>query len=633
MYPTRFLHQWLFACTVLLLTFAAHAAVFEDSLPQRLKACTACHGEQGRAGPDGYYPRLAGKPAQYLYNQLVNFREGRRHYAQMTHLIDGLSDDYLQTIAQHFASLDLPHAKPLPATVSAQVLARGEALVRKGDAALGLPACMQCHGAALTGVLPQVPGLLGLPRDYLNAQLGGWKTGQRKAHGPDCMADIARKLSESDSSAITHWLTAQPVPATLPARAGTTDPATDPALGKVPRCAGTPTPAAKPGLTELPASRLVEQGAYLARIGNCAACHTARGGPAMAGGKRLDTPFGAVFTSNITPDPTSGLGTWTEEDFWRAMHYGQSRDGRPLNPAFPYTNYTHLTRQDANALWAYLRTLPASDRPNTAHALRWPFSTQWALAVWRWLYFTPAEVAASTAMDRGNYLVAGLGHCSACHSARNRLGAVTAPAHLGGAMVPGTPWWAPSLVAGKTWNWTQSDLVAYLTTGRSARGHASGPMAEVIVGGTQYLTAEDARAIARTLQPSDNPPARGTTRESANTSPQALPGTPGAKLYDTPCASCHGLRGQGVAGAYPALAGSSTVNAVGPHNLLQITLWGGFSPDTTHLARPFGMPPFQLQLSNQELAMLLTHVRTSWGNTASPVTEFDINKLRPTSTP
>ena len=156
---------------------AGQAAPFENTLAQRLQACTVCHGEQGRAGPDGYYPRLAGKPAGYLYNQLVNFREGRRHYGLMTGLVTPLSDAYLQEIAQHFAALELPYPKPVRSQASSGVLARGQQLATRGDAALGLPACTQCHGTALTGVLPYTPGLLGLPRDYLNAQLGGWKTG------------------------------------------------------------------------------------------------------------------------------------------------------------------------------------------------------------------------------------------------------------------------------------------------------------------------------------------------------------------------------------------------------------------------------------------------------------------------
>lgn len=191
---------------------AAPALAFEDSIAQRVQACTGCHGKLGRAASDGYYPRIAGKPAGYLYNQLINFRDGRRQYPLMTQLIDPLSDAYLQEIANYFAGLDVPYPEPQPATVMPAVLARGEALVSRGDSARRIPACVQCHGQALTGVAPAIPGLLGLPRDYLVAQLGAWKTGNRRAASPDCMAEIARALSPDDVSAVSQWLGAQAIP-------------------------------------------------------------------------------------------------------------------------------------------------------------------------------------------------------------------------------------------------------------------------------------------------------------------------------------------------------------------------------------------------------------------------------------
>ena len=184
-------------------------------LERQVRACTACHGDQGRAGPDGYYPRIAGKPAGYLYNQLLNFREGRRSYPLMTRLIDPLSEPYLLEIAQHFAALHPPYPPPAAPTtpVSATVLARGRTLALQGDAARRVPACAQCHGTALTGALPATPGLLGLPLDYLNAQLGAWQTGQRRAHAPDCMAQVVERLSNADLHAVATWLSMQPVPA------------------------------------------------------------------------------------------------------------------------------------------------------------------------------------------------------------------------------------------------------------------------------------------------------------------------------------------------------------------------------------------------------------------------------------
>jgi cytochrome c553 len=189
----------------------AVAPASPDMAP-RVLACVVCHGKQGRATPDGYFPRIAGKPEGYLYHQLLNFRDGRRSYPQMGTLIEHLTDDYLREMAAHFAALQLPYPAPLPPQASATVLERGRQLVQQGDAARRIPACVQCHGAAMTGVAPAIPGLLGLPRDYLNSQLGAWATGQRRAQAPDCMAQIARQLTPDEVSAVSAWLAAQPVP-------------------------------------------------------------------------------------------------------------------------------------------------------------------------------------------------------------------------------------------------------------------------------------------------------------------------------------------------------------------------------------------------------------------------------------
>ena len=212
----------LLGCSLLAagMPLATAAAPFEDTMAQRTLACTACHGPQGRAAADGYYPRLAGKPAGYLYNQLLNFREGRRHYGLMTRLIDPLNNAYLLEIAQYFANLDVPYPVPPAAQAPEAVLRLGQQLVMKGDASRQVPACVQCHGRAMTGVAPDVPGLLGLPRDYLSAQLGAWKAGQRRAHSPDCMNTIVARLSLNDINAVASWIAAQPLPAnTRPAAA------------------------------------------------------------------------------------------------------------------------------------------------------------------------------------------------------------------------------------------------------------------------------------------------------------------------------------------------------------------------------------------------------------------------------
>ncbi len=232
-----FLRRWLLPLVWLALVSSVQAGGFEDTIAQRLRACTGCHGENGRAEGDVYFPRIAGKPAGYLYNQLRNFRDGRRNYRLMTGMVALLSDSYLQEIATHFSRLDLPYPPPAPLVLSGAQQTQARALVQQGDADRQIAACTSCHGAALTGFAPHVPGLLGLPRDYINAQLGAWKTGQRHARAPDCMADVAKALSTDEVASISSWLASQALPqdthavARLPAPTGATK---RPACGSAP---------------------------------------------------------------------------------------------------------------------------------------------------------------------------------------------------------------------------------------------------------------------------------------------------------------------------------------------------------------------------------------------------------------
>lgn len=196
----------------LVLPVAMAQAADPAAMADRVLPCTACHGKEGRATPSGYFPRIAGKPTGYLYNQLRDFREGRRSYPQMAYLLTHLTDSYLYEMAAWFSALEIPYAPPPPPTAAAQVLAQGEALVRHGDAQRKVPACVQCHGEQLTGALPFIPSLLGLSTDYLSSQLGAWRTGQRHAQAPDCMADIAQRLSLPQVQAVASWLAAQTVP-------------------------------------------------------------------------------------------------------------------------------------------------------------------------------------------------------------------------------------------------------------------------------------------------------------------------------------------------------------------------------------------------------------------------------------
>ncbi len=387
-------------------------------------------------------------------------------------------------------------------------------------------------------------------------------------------------------------------------------------------------PAAGP-LVMTPA--LVERGAYLARAGNCMGCHTARGGQPYAGGRAIPTPFGAVFSSNLTPDAATGLGSWSAEQFWAALHRGRGRDGRLLTPAFPYTNYSLVTRADSDALYAYLQSLSPVAQPRRAHELRFPYNTQAALAVWRALYFRPAvftpEPERSAEWNRGAYLVEGLGHCNACHAPRNSLGAITNARDLSGGALRELGWYAPSLqdpaeagVAG----WNPVELRDWLKHGRNERASALGPMSEVILGSTQHLDEADLRAMGTYLQAL---PPQSKTRPRQPKPDPALREL-GGKLYEKHCASCHGEQGAGVAGIYPALAGNRTVTMGPSDNLLRVMLRGGYAPATAGNPRPFGMPPFAGVLSDRELAAIASHLRNSWGHRAGDVTPLDVLRVK-----
>jgi len=388
-------------------------------------------------------------------------------------------------------------------------------------------------------------------------------------------------------------------------------------------------PAASPAAWG-PSPENVARGAYLARAGDCVACHTARGGAEYAGGRALDTPFGRLVGPNLTPDPETGIGQWSADDFWNALHNGKSRDGRLLYPAFPYTNYTRVTRADSDALFAYFRSLAPVRQPNQAHELDFPYNQQAMLAAWRLLYFKPAgftpQPARGLEWNRGAYLVEGLGHCSACHSARNRLGATGET--LSGGLIPTIGWYAPSLTAsGEAGlkDWDKEHIVALLHTGVSPRGSATGPMAEVVARSLQHLTQADVGAMAtylKSLPASDTPAPPKGERASEQLLAQ------GRRLYESHCVDCHGADGKGKAPAYPPLAGNRAVTLSPAVNAIRMVLNGGFPPGTAGNPRPYGMPPYSHELNDAQVAAVLTYVRASWGNDAPPVGTPDVNRYR-----
>lgn len=382
-----------------------------------------------------------------------------------------------------------------------------------------------------------------------------------------------------------------------------------------------------------PTPAQIERGRYLASAGNCVACHTARGGAEYAGGRGIDTPFGTLYASNLTPDAATGLGRWTPDHFWRALHNGRSRDGRLLYPAFPYPNYTQVTREDADALFAFLQSLPPVAQENRPHALRFPYNLQASLAVWRALFFSPGEFEPQpdkpAAWNRGAYLVRGLGHCTACHGARNLFGAIGGGLELGGGLIPMQNWYAPSLAAAHEASvaaWDVAHVVQLLKTGVSPQASVMGPMAEVVFRSTQHLSDADAQAMAVFLkdlpqapppEPRDEPIVRDREQMAR-----------GGKLYEQHCAQCHGESGEGAVGAYPPLAGNRAVTMAVPANLIRVVLSGGYPPSTRGNPRPYGMPPFSQVLNDADVAAVVTYVRGAWSNDAEPVSHFDVYRNR-----
>lgn len=385
---------------------------------------------------------------------------------------------------------------------------------------------------------------------------------------------------------------------------------------------------------DLQAPDLLARGAYLARAGHCAACHTARGGAPLAGGRGIDTPFGTVYSSNLTPDAQTGLGGWQADDFWTALHLGRSRDGRLLNPAFPYNHTSVITREDSDALFAWLQQQPPVRQAQPADTLPWPLGTQAALAVWRSLFFSPApfrpEPAQSPQWNRGAYLVQGLGQCAACHSPRNALGASPGVDALSGGLMPGGQWYAISLVNDRESGLASSaldEIERLLRTGQGAGASTAGPMGEVVQHGLQHLHTDDLQAMAVYLQSRARQTPQPPALPAPATTDTRLAGQ-GADLYREHCASCHGAQGQGVPGLYPALAGNRAVQLSRIENLVQTVLYGGYAPATEGHPRPFGMPPYVLTFSDTDIAAVLTHLRTQWGHSAGEVTPLQVHRIR-----
>jgi mono/diheme cytochrome c family protein len=341
----------------------------------------------------------------------------------------------------------------------------------------------------------------------------------------------------------------------------------------------------------------------------------------------MNTPFGYLLAPNLTPDLKTGIGRWSADDFYRALHEGVNGRGQDMFPAMPYDFYTKVTRQDADAIYAYLRTIEPMRNVVDVNHLRFPFNQRWSMAVWRELYFTDetfeADPTQTAAWNRGAYLVEGLGHCGACHSPRNALGAVERDKALTGAAVDG--WFAldltPSLHAGLG-EWTADEVASYLKTGVKRNETAAvGPMAEVVQNSTSHLTDADLLAMAEYLK---SLPASSSLRAERVTPDESR--ERGATLYLEYCSGCHRAKGRGTPGVAPALAGNDAVVAQDAANILKVVLVG-----VPQQGPYVAMPGFADQLSDQQIANIANYVRTNWGNDATPnVTPPAVATLRRT---
>ncbi|MBB2926021.1 cytochrome c [Paraburkholderia silvatlantica] len=401
---------------------------------------------------------------------------------------------------------------------------------------------------------------------------------------------------------------------------------------------------------ELPNTALVAHGEYLARAGDCIACHTAQGGRPFAGGLKFDTPIGAIYSTNITPDANTGIGKWSYDDFARAVRQGVRPNGETLYPAMPYPSYARLSDDDMKALYAYfMRGVAPVRAPNRAVDIPWPLSMRWPLGAWRML-FAPKVQAFDGAhyndaiVARGAYLVQGLGHCGACHTPRAPTMQELALTDLegddflaGGGPIDG---WVPSSLRGNPrtglGSWNEDDIVQFLKSGRNLHTAAFGGMTDVVQHSMQHMNDADLLAIARYLKtlPASDPKETAYAYDpaAANRLQNGDASARGAAVYRDNCMACHRSDGRGYTRVFPALGGNPVVQGKDPTSLIHVLLAGSALEGTKSAPSSFTMPPLGWRLSDQEVADVSTFVRASWGNAGAPVSAADVAKVRKTLT-
>lgn len=392
-------------------------------------------------------------------------------------------------------------------------------------------------------------------------------------------------------------------------------------------------------LTQDKQNELLMRGEYLSYLGDCVGCHSVRGGKPLAGGLGFNSPFGVLYSTNITPDPKTGIGRYSFEQFDRAMRKGVRADGQNLYPAMPYPSYAKIIPDDIQALYAYfMQGVTPVEQPNKPNQMKWPFSMRWTLSMWNMLFlddkpFKP-DTSKSEQWNRGAYIVQGLGHCGSCHTPRGSIAFQEKAGSQDGAN--GDLFLAGAIV--DAWNavnlrglWTEPDIVQFLKTGQNAQATAYGSMTDIIYFSTQHLTEADLRAIATYLTSLPAPAGSVASKPMLAAAPKpagdSLYKTPGGLGYVQFCATCHKKDGRGVAGIFPPLAGNVSLLAKDPTSVIHVTLSGWLSAATKDNPRIVGMPEFG-SLTDEELAQILTFMRTAWGNQGEAITSKEVKKLR-----
>ena len=377
-----------------------------------------------------------------------------------------------------------------------------------------------------------------------------------------------------------------------------------------------------------PSPETIAKGKSLVEAGDCASCHTADPAKPFAGGKRIDTPFGGIYSPNLTPDRDTGIGDWGDADFTRALRYGEDPDGSRYYPAFPYPYFTRMTKDDTLAIRAYFATLTPFKNEIKPPELRWPFGYRVLMRAWNYLFFKPGlfepDQSKSAEWNRGGYLVTGLGHCGACHTPKNFFGADKTGLTFSGGQVDG--WFAPRLdgaARSGLKSWSVEDIAEYLQSGRNGRSHADGLMAEVVVNSTSKMSDADVRAMAVYLKslPAGPP-------EPAVTAPSETEMKAGQAVYARLCIACHEADGSGAPRIYPPLPGNALLQSENPASTLRVILEGAHTVTTPRAPNTGEMPGYAKQLSDEQIAAVTNYIRNSWGNAAPLVTAAEVAKAR-----